>query len=227
MSDRIPLKRLNQKQVHTYLQNNKCFLDPFLTDQIPYELLSLFNKVYLCNNGEVLVVGDFRESKLYSSIDDWRAELEELTELSRREPVHILHGQLPKRERFLTEISSLIDNLAKELQLDLAVLDRTLESLLIIDKAINGKSQRQQYINSKGEKILGFLIAYIGEVVRVAIDGEWSIIEITEKEWEPVIVSSNGKTYDFCIMVFDELYEAPTISFYDLALMLVEAQKSS
>jgi hypothetical protein len=226
MSDRIPLKRLTQKQVRTYLQNNKCFLDPLLTDRIPHELLSLFNKVYQCSNGEVLVTSDFRESKLYSSIDDWRAELEELTELSRREPVHILHGQLPKREEFLTEISSLIDNLAKELQLDLAAFDRTLESLLIIDKAINGENQRQQYTNSKGKKILGFLIAYIGEVVRVAIDGEWSIVEITKKEWEPVIVSPNGKTYDFCIMVFDELYEAPTISFYDLALMLIEAQKS-
>jgi hypothetical protein len=226
MSDKIPLKRLNQKQVHIYLQNNKCFLDPLLTDQIPHELLSLFNKVYRCNNGEVLIVSDFRESKLYSSIDDWRAELEELIELSRSKPVHILYGQLPRREKFLTEISSLIDNLAKELQFDLAVFDRTLESLLIIDKVINGKNQRQQYTNSKGEKILGFLIAYIGEVVRVAIDGEWSIVEITKKEWEPVIVSPNGKTYDFCIMVFDELYEAPTINFYDLALMLIEAQKS-
>lgn len=95
---------------------------------------------------------------------------------------------------------------------------------MIIDRVIEGKN-RQDYIDNNNKKILGSLITYVGEVVKAAINGEWLIQQGSGAEWEPVIVSSSGKTSSFCIMVFDELYEAEKSSFHDLALMLIEVHQ--
>jgi hypothetical protein len=70
------------------------------------------------------------------------------------------------------------------------------------------------------------LIAYVGEVVRIAINGEWQMRQDNDSDiWEPMIASQNGKVSSFCILIFDELYEAEEISFYDIAEMLIEAHQ--
>jgi hypothetical protein len=221
---KIPLQRLSKRQVRAYIQDNGCSVDPSLNSETPDNLLFVFHEIYQCVDGKILAVSKSGTGNLYNSVNDWQAELEELIDLGKREPVHILYNQLPNQERFIEEIPSLISNLAREFEIDLSELDRTQESLLILDQAIAGRN-RQSYIDSSSKKILGSLIAYIGEVVRTAIDGEWQIRQNSGSGWEPVIVSSNGATSSFCIMVFDELYEAESSSFYDIVLMLIEAQQ--
>jgi hypothetical protein len=220
---KISLQRLSKRQVRTYAQENSCFLDPSLNCQTPNNLLFVFDKTYRCANEKILAVSKNGTGNLYHSINGWQADLRELIDLGEREPVHILYNQIPSQERFITEIPLLISNLAKELELDPSELDKTLDSLLAVDRAVSNKN-RQMYIDNSNKRILGSLIAYIGETIRIAINGEWKITQHSGAAWEPIIIDPNGKASSLCILVFDELYEAEESSFYDIALMLVEAQ---
>jgi len=101
-----------------------------------------------------------------------------VSELGEREPVHILHNQ--NQDRFIQEIPQLIFNLSKELEIDISELDKTLESLLVIDKAIENKNRPSYIDNDDNKKILGSLIAYIGEVLKTAINGGWFIKKYNE-----------------------------------------------
>ncbi|MCY7272807.1 MAG: hypothetical protein LH702_03405 [Phormidesmis sp. CAN_BIN44] len=222
MVRRIPLQRLNKRQARTYVQDNGCSLDPALNSQTPNNLLFVFDKTYQCADGKILAVSGDGTGNLYSSADDWQTELNELIELDKLEPVHILYNQISSQERFIQEVPYLISKLAEELNIDPSELDKNLESLFIIDQIIESKN-RQDYIDDNDKKILGSLIAYVGEVVRVAVNGEWMIKQENRSGWEPVIVSPSGKTSSFCIMVFDELYEAEESSFHDLASMLIDS----
>jgi len=120
-----------------------------------------------------------------------------VSELGEREPVHILHNQ--NQDRFIQEIPQLIFNLSKELEIDISELDKTLESLLVIDKAIENKNRPSYIDNDDNKKILGSLIAYIGEVLKTAINGGWFIKKYNEQAWEPVIVSSSGQNIHFVL----------------------------
>ncbi len=224
MARKILLQRLKKQQVHAYIQGNDCSLDPSLNSQTPNNLLYVFNETYRCAEGKILVVSKAGTGNLYNSVNDWQAELDELVDLGEREPVHILYNQIPNQERFIEEIPFLISNLAKEFEIDSSELDKTLESLLVLDQAI-ASNNRQSYIDNNNTRILGSLIAYIGEVVRAAINGEWQIKQNSGSGWEPVITAPNGKISSFCIMVFDELYEAEESSFYDIASMLIKAHQ--
>jgi hypothetical protein len=216
----IPLQRLNKRQVRDYIQENNCSIDLSLNSQTPHNLLFVFNKTYQCVNKKILAVSGNGTGNLYDSVNDWQAELNESIELNKLAPVHILYNQIPNRDRFIQEVPHLISKLAQEFEINSTELDKTLESLSIIDRVLESNSRKNQIDNNK--KILGLLITYIGEVIKVAINGEWLIKQSDEPGWEPVIISSSGKTTSFCILVFDELYEAEKISFYDLASMLIE-----
>ncbi len=220
MASNIPLQQLNKRQVHNYIQENNCSINLSLNSQTPNSLLFVFDKTYQCTNGKVLAIGKDGNGNLYDSVNDWQKELNGLTELNNLAPVHILYNQIPSRDRFVQEVPHLISRLAQELKINLAELDQTLISLLIIDREIKSKN-KQDYMSNK--KLLGLLIAYIGEVIKLSINGEWLIKKSNEPEWEPVIIDSTGKVTSFCILVFDEIHEAEEISFYDLVSMLIES----
>ena len=223
MAKKIPLQRLNKRQVRAYVKKHSCLLEPALNSQTPNDLLFVLNETYQCANRKVLAVSKAGTGNLYDSVDDWQTGLDELVELGNREPVHILYNQIPSQERFIKEIPSLISNLAKEFEIDPFELDKTLESLLVLDRAIISKGRN--CIDNSNRKILGSLIAYVGEVVKSAINGEWQIKQNSGSIWEPVIAAPNGKISSFCIMVFDEFYESEETSFYDIALILIEAHQ--
>ncbi len=220
MAGNIPLQRLNKRQVRTYIQENNCLIDLSLNSQTPHSLLFVFDTTYKCDDDKVLAVSKDNTGNLYDCVNDWQTELNGLIELNSLAPVHILYSQIPRRDRFTQEVPHLISRLAQELKINLAELDQTLDSLLIIDQAIQSKNR--QDCNSN-KQLLGLLISYIGEVIKAAINGEWLIKQDNEPEWEPVIIASTGKITSFCILVFDELHEAKEISFYDLVSMLVES----
>ncbi len=224
MARKFLLHRLESKEVRSYIEDNDCSIDPSLNSQTPVNLLYVFNETYRCADGKILAVSQAGTGNLYNSVNDWQSELDELVELGKRDPVHILYSQIPSAERFMEEIPSMISNIAKKFEINPFELDRTLESILILDKAIARNNQRS-YANNNME-ILGSLIAYIGEVIRITINGEWRIKQDSgSSAWEPVIVAQNGKISSFCIIVFDELYEAEESSFYDIASMLIKAHQ--
>ncbi len=220
MASNIPLQRFNKRQVRNYIQENNCLIDLSLNSQTPHNLLFVFNKTYQCINKRILAVSGDGTGNLYDSISDWQAEVNGSIKLNELAPVHILYHQIPSRDKFIQEIPNFISNLAQELEIELTELNKTLESLLIIDRVFENHNRHRQISNNK--KVLGSLIAYIGEVVKAAINGKWLIQQGDETQWEPIIISSGGKTTSFCILIFDELYEAEEISFYDLAAMLIE-----
>ncbi len=222
MASNIPLQRLSKRQVRDYIQENNCSIDLSLNSQTPHNLLFVFDTTYKCDNDKVLAVGKDNAGNLYDSISDWQTELNRLMELNNLAPVHILYNQIPSRDRFIQEVPHLISRLAQELKINLAELDQTLSSLLIIDRKIKRKN-KQDYTSNK--KLLGSLIAYIGEVIKANINGEWLITTSNQAEWEPVIIASTGQVTSFCILVFDELHDAEEISFYDLVSMLIESHQ--
>lgn len=211
------LQRLNKRQVDTYLQDNNCSIDLALNSQIPNSLLFVFDTNYQCINGKILAVSKDGSGNLYASVNNWQAEINELIELNKMVPIHILYNQIPNRDKFIQEIPFLVSQLAQEFKINPNELDKSLESLLIIDRVFESNSQ---ITNNK--KILGLLIAYIGEVIKRIVNGEWFIKQGDEPDWEPAIVDSNGRIILFCILIFDELHESEVISFHDLVSMLVE-----
>jgi hypothetical protein len=214
------LQRLNKRQVDTYLQDNNCSIDLSLNSQIPNSLLFAFDTNYQCINGKVLAVSKDGSGNLYASVNNWQAEINELIELNKMVPVHILYNQIPSQDKFIQEIPSLVSQLAQEFKINPNELDKSLESLLIIDRVFESNNQI-----TNNQKTLGLLIAYIGEVVKGAVSGEWFIKQGDEPDWEPVIVDSSGKIISFCILIFDELHESEVISFHDLVSMLLESHQ--
>lgn len=101
MAKNIPLQRLNKQQILTYIQDNDCSVDPSLNSQTPYNLLFVFDKTYQCANNKILAVSRDGTGNLYASVNDWQAEVSELIELNKLEPVHILYNQIPSQERFI------------------------------------------------------------------------------------------------------------------------------
>jgi hypothetical protein len=58
--------------------------------------------------------------------------------------------------------------------------------------------------------ILAPLIAYVGEVMRNATGGTWAIRTTPGQDWEPVIVSADGRRYS-TFVIFKELLERGSV----------------
>jgi len=101
---------------------------------------------------------------------------------------------------FAEGVEKNISALAALLGVPSASLDRSVDSLLLVD---GGLSRMQT------EESIPELVAYVGEVIREKVHGEWIMARGTEGISEPMIVAQNGIRYAPLAVVVRELDESP------------------
>jgi hypothetical protein len=105
---------------------------------------------------------------------------------------HILKGAIEDPEVFLRGIPGLLQQLANILGIDSNALDGSFGSLEIVESRIWNDPDR----------FLEFdhfipLVAFIGEVIRHDVGGEWRMrFDPLYDVWEPYVVDSAGRTYN-------------------------------
>ncbi|MCY7274519.1 MAG: hypothetical protein LH702_12485 [Phormidesmis sp. CAN_BIN44] len=121
----------------------------------------------------------------------------------------------------------MITELAAQLDIPIQQLDKSGNSLKVVDKAIHRKGQSK----CLEAEIFAPLVAYVGEVLRQRINGRWEMLraedpreiilhkvgDYWEEErvgeypevWEPWIVDERGQSHQVFSIIYDELTEAP------------------
>jgi hypothetical protein len=154
------------------------------------------NKIYRLTDGRVVSISN-SNARIYESTEEFRQFLASVEERARRKPQHPL-GSFPGGRGFIDAVRQLAQEVAAKLQLDAEVLNGSIDSLEYVDEG----AQRlgvQNFIDDP--TILAPIVAYVGEVMRVATDGHWEIRMWDfpggedRDRWEPVIVGANGREY--------------------------------
>jgi hypothetical protein len=136
--------------------------------------------------------------------------LQSLEEIKRRggKPKHMLKGVLPQGSNFPANVPCLIEELADKLKIPKEELDKSEASLAKIDAKVKRLGRRK----SLEPPMFSALVAYVGEVMKAATDGEWEMLLAADGEtWEPWVVA-NGRYFNPFVVVYDELYEQSPFS---------------
>jgi hypothetical protein len=95
-----------------------------------------------------------------------------------------------------------VDELAREIGVDRSKLDRTEESLDLIEMEVDrvGPSRFMTPM------LMPMLVAYVGEVLRAGTNATWRMaFDENTGAWEPLIVGSEGRTYQPFALAYTEL----------------------
>jgi hypothetical protein len=138
---------------------------------------------FVSDRGEVLLVIENSRSVLYES----RQKLVERQEQIKKLPysTHVLEGLLPQGPRFIEAIPELIDALAKQLKIPREALDKSFDSLTLVEQALSKIRPRQKILELPN--LFAGIIAYTGEVYREMTGGEWRLNEVHGGIWEPYV----------------------------------------
>ncbi len=207
-------RALSAKQAQKLIQSSGWSIDNDLNARVP-ESIYYVAAVYSHLDGQVLVVLNDGVGRLYNSREDWLSLLASVEETIRnpRRPVHFLDGRLPQGRDFARIAPSLVEQLARELDIPLEQLDGSRASLELVDQMIHQKEPDE----SLASEIFAPLVAYIGEVVKSSTDLEWEMrLGSDETTWEPWLVSSS-RSFPIASMVYNELYEEPDYSISAIA----------
>jgi hypothetical protein len=160
--------------------------------------------------GEALLLPDgrllfrFEDGKgiLYETRDQLVTMLRKLEQNAGSSPKHPAEQLLPQGENFPSHVPELLQALPGILGLPSAALDRTEESLNVVEDAVRRRGYRRILTAER----LPALVAYVGEVMRQAVHGKWQMYrDPNTKAWEPVIVDPNDKVYQPFATVYLEL----------------------
>lgn len=88
-----------------------------------------------------------------------------------------------KKDGFLDSIPQLIDEIPKYLDISRDTLDGSSDSVTLLDQAIERKGKE----SCSEPRVLLPIVAYIGEVVRRAVDGHWEIRKEYNEQWQLII----------------------------------------
>jgi hypothetical protein len=177
------------------LEDRLWTIDPELTKES-------FRRAYRHPDGRSLLV--FREGR--GSLFESREELLALhRDLETRKPEHLLKGRLEQPAEFLTNVPTLIGELATKLRIQVEALDRSEASLELVDAAVR-KIGRRKCLTAP---YFGPLVAYVGEVMRAATQGRWELRSVDDGDiQEPWIIDPAGREYAPFAVVFRELYDS-------------------
>ncbi|MCY7286473.1 MAG: hypothetical protein LH679_24265 [Cyanobacteria bacterium CAN_BIN43] len=225
MREKDSVRSLRVSSVQKRLKEPGWSIDSELLAQIPRNIF--ISAVYKNLDGRVLTVSEDGAGVLYGSIEAWLSLLQSLETPSNQTPTHLLHERLSQGQNFINQISELITELAAQLDIPIQQLDRSGDSLKVIDKAIHRKGQSE----CLEAEIFAPLVAYVGEVFRQRISGRWEmrlagdpretilnkVGDRWEEErvgeypevWEPWIVDEQGQNHQVFSIIYDELTEAP------------------
>jgi hypothetical protein len=157
---------------------------------------------YASDDGQLLLIPRRGKSKLYPS----RAHFVEMIhKIETETPRHLLHGRLPHGERFVEAVPELIDAAALWANVPRDALDRSLDSLALLDRTLARRGIRASLDNPH---VFEMLVAYVGEVLRAATDGTWSLERAADPSiLEPWILARSGRRHPPFAIVYRELAE--------------------
>ncbi|MBI3911833.1 MAG: hypothetical protein HY320_13000 [Armatimonadetes bacterium] len=109
---------------------------------------------------------------------------------------HVLEGHLPGGSSFPDCVPGLIDQLALRLRIPREQMDGSLDSLEVVDATLR-RMEDAEGIAPDDPDLIAPVVAYVGEVLRKAVDGEWEMVFDKEHQvWEPYIVDKRGRRYN-------------------------------
>jgi hypothetical protein len=100
--------------------------------------------------------------------------------------------QLPPLDDFLRDVDKLALSLGKVLHVPEEALDRSVESLDLVDKAL----LRVRLVKRMTPEVFTPVTAYFGEVARLVCDGRWGKLPATIKRTHPVYDLAEHKQYN-------------------------------
>jgi len=148
-------------------------------------------------DGRVLLLPGEGKGALYPS----RESLQELNrrseELMAKGPVDLTLELLPPQGEFLRDIDAHATRLGAALRVPAEALDRTEPSLDAVDKGVWRLAQAKRMTPG----VITPLVAYVGEVMRLACDGRWMTIPGNN---EPMVTARDGRLYQpFAIVLIE------------------------
>lgn len=138
---------------------------------------------FVSDRGELLLLLMNSRSVLYESrqqVVERQDELEKLPYSS-----HVLEGLLPQGSRFIEAVPSLIDALAKQLKISREALNKSFDSLTLVEQALGKVRPRKKILEIPG--LFAGVVAYTGEVYREMTGGHWRLNEVHGGIWEPYV----------------------------------------
>jgi hypothetical protein len=118
--------------------------------------------------------------------------------------MHILAGKIVDRKKFPAKVDEYAQRLSGELGISRRKLDWSVTSLAVVDR----EARKVKGIFRNAD-LFDALIAYVGEVIRRAIDGHWEMrFDRASKCWEPWVVGRYGESAPF-VIVYDQLVDQP------------------
>jgi len=183
-------RRVSAKEAHELLKHSPT-RDDVLSEQT-------WSEAHLLNDGRVLL--HYRDGKgtLYPSYEALAELIRQTEELARQGPVDLSQTLLPPVGDFLRDVGALAARVGSALRIPDDALDRTQESLDAIDKAV----YRLAAAKRMSSEIVTPLVAYVGEVMRLACDGRWTTVNGRN---EPMVATLGEQLYQPFAIVIGEL----------------------
>jgi hypothetical protein len=157
---------------------------------------------YILDDGSALVLAPNGTGHHWDSYDDlmkWVGMLEARAAEGRS----ALGDVLPLGNDFLNHIPRLVESLPRLLRLERSALDGTEGSLDLIDSLIDGRGPDDFLTADTFQS----LVAYVGEVIRGQIDGQWDVrLGADGRTWEPDIVDRQGLKCSL-VRIYKEIQE--------------------
>ncbi|MDI1475566.1 hypothetical protein QHF84_03115 [Polyangium sp. y55x31] len=133
----------------------------------------------------------YTKSLLFSSRQAYMKDREEFRKTP--PPSHVLEGHLPQGAHFIEAVPSLIDELARTLEIPRESLDSSFDSLYLVEKALKKIRPKRRILEIPN--LFPGLVAYAGEVMRKATGGEWFLTEVGGSIHEPYVRHGPGGRY--------------------------------
>jgi hypothetical protein len=177
-------RSVSAKEVRRVLETTQHLRDEELSEGVWCEVFDLAS-------GGALLVFEDGKGRLYESIDELRAMIDETERKARRGPQSIC-SDLPQGQNFAEQVPELVRQLATLLKIEPAELDGSEASLDKVDKGLR-RLQRHKILTPE---VFAPLTAYVGEVIRSATQGQWEMRRGShvDRTWEPWIVDSSGRS---------------------------------
>jgi hypothetical protein len=150
-------------------------------------------RLYVLDDGSAVLVFPDRTGRHFTSFNDMREEhraMEERARSERAETANELPTALFLSGRdFLAQLPQLMAALPGMIDVEATTLDATESSIDAIDAAIDAAGSE----SFLAADVFQSLVAYVGEVIRRAIDGRWELQSPDDgRTWEPDIIDAHG-----------------------------------
>jgi hypothetical protein len=209
MRKRPKMIRLEAAQIRVLLQSLGWQRDDqrlkIILDAKQYKKRKLFEAVYVNEQtDEVLLEYEYGWAYLFSR-ESFARFVEKLGRTTYSGPQHILADKFPYGMNFPAQAINLIQQLPDLMGLPPDDLDFTFDSLKSLDRILS-EADLDEALDAP---VFPALVAYCGEVLRRAIQGEWDMrnAEKFADIWEPWIRSAEGASIDVGLAIYRSLEE--------------------